>query len=65
MQGPPSDSHTFFEYLCQMAPRQKGLISGLYKSLETVGDSPLLKYRSQWEQELSMGSEDLDWEAGW
>lgn len=61
----PWDSHTFFEYLCQTAPRQKGLISGLYKSLELVGDDPLLKYRSQLEQELNLHNEDLDWEANW
>lgn len=36
----PSDWHTSFESLCQTALRQKGLISGLYKSMEMVKDCP-------------------------
>lgn len=44
----PSDSNTSFESLCHTSPRQKGLISAIYKSIEGVGAYPTLKHRTQY-----------------
>lgn len=63
--GPTSESTTFFEVLCHTSPCQKGLISGVYKMLESVDEKPTLKYRSQWEQDLHLDEGDMDWVKGW
>lgn len=62
---PPSDHSTLYEDLCHTAPRQKGLISQIHSSLVAVEDSPPLKYRSQWEHDLALDQNTIDWDRGW
>ncbi|PIO27147.1 hypothetical protein AB205_0027470, partial [Aquarana catesbeiana] len=62
---PHSDHSTIYEDLCRTAPRQKGLISQIHGSLVSVEDSLTLKYRSQWEQDLALDQDVMDWDRGW
>lgn len=57
----PSDNHTSFEFLSRNAPRQKGLISELYKSIGAIENNSKLKYMSGWEQELNLEFYVQEW----
>lgn len=62
---PSEENTTLYEDLCHAAPRQRGLISQIYKLLESAEDIPTLKYRSQWDQELNLDQDAIDWDRGW